>query len=115
MTKPALKRKILKLLNTAIQGGLSETTRTCGNKKCPCHTDKARRHGPNLYLTFKTLDGRSSGLYIPRDHEKQVRKAVLDWGKLWDALVTYAALNREDLRETMRRSPSRRRPEDTKE
>lgn len=98
-----LKAKILKLLDTAIQGGLSETTRTCGNKKCPCHSDPDKRHGPNLYLTFRTPEGRSSGLYIPRDREKHVRKAVLAWAKLWKALVDYAAINREDLRAVMRR------------
>jgi hypothetical protein len=34
-----------------IQGGLSETTRRCGNPNCACHRDPARRHGPNLYIT----------------------------------------------------------------
>jgi hypothetical protein len=104
-SRPALKRKIIKLLDSAIQGGLSETTRTCGNKTCACHADPAKRHGPNLYLTFRKSDGKSSGLYIPRAYEKQIRKAVLDWSNLWDALVAYAALNREDLRTTMRRTP----------
>lgn len=102
-SKSALKSKILRLLDSAIQGGLSETTRTCGNKKCACHSDPARRHGPNLYLTFRTPDGHSSGLYIPREHEKQVRKAVLAWANLWKALVAYAALNRETLHSHMRR------------
>ncbi len=98
-----LKDKILSLLDTAVQGGLSETTRTCGNKKCSCHTDPAKRHGPNLYLTFRTAQGRSSGLYVPRDHEAQVREAVEAWARLWEALVAYAAINREELGESMRR------------
>lgn len=102
-SKSLLKAKILKLLDTAIQGGLSETTRTCGNKKCSCHSDPGKRHGPNLYLTFRTSKGRSSGLYIQRDREKHVRKAVLAWAKLWKTLVDYAAINREELRAVMRR------------
>ncbi len=107
-SRSVLKAKILKLLDTAIQGGLSETTRTCGNKKCPCHSDPAKRHGPNLYLTFRTPEGRSSGLYIPRDCEKHVRKAVLAWAKLWKALVDHAAINREYLRADMRRYRTQR-------
>ncbi len=101
--KPSLKAKIISLLDTAIQGGLSKTTRTCGNKKCSCHSDPAKRHGPNLYLTFRTPDRRSSGFYIPRDHEEQVHEAVVAWAKLWEALVDYAAINREELRASIRR------------
>ena len=105
-SKPLLKKKILNLLETAVQGGLSETRRTCGNKKCLCHTDPDKRHGPNLYLTFRTSDDRSSGLYIPREHEKDVRRAVKAWADLREAVATYAALNREEFRREMRRHPA---------
>lgn len=97
-SKSALKRKIVNLLDTAIQGGISETRRTCGNKRCFCHRDSSRKHGPNLYLTFKTADGRSSGIYIPRTYERVVRKKVAAWGELWNNLVTYVAINRAELR-----------------
>ena len=107
-SKTTLKRRILQFLDLAVQGGLSETRRTCGNQKCRCHTDLAKRHGPHLYLTFRTPDDRSSGLYVPRDHEKRVRQAVQAWTKLWEALVAYAALNREELRRQMRRRPAKR-------
>ena len=38
--------KLQRLAATAVQGGLSETIRTCGNPACACHQDPGRRHGP---------------------------------------------------------------------
>ena len=104
-----LQRRLLKLAAQSIQGGLSQTTRTCGNQRCPCHKDPAKRHGPHLYLTFRTPDGRSSGMYIPKEHEKELRRAVAAWAKLWETLVTLARRNRERLRRSMRRKPARKR------
>lgn len=109
--------KLQRLATTAVQGGLSETTRTCGNPTCACHQDPARRHGPHLYLTFRAPDGRSSALYVPREHEPRVRQAVEDWAQLWETIVEISHRNREALGRSMRRwegrqkkvSPRRRR------
>jgi hypothetical protein len=108
--------KLQRLATTAVQGGLSETTRTCGNPACACHQDPARRHGPHLYLTFRTPDGRSSALYVPREHEPRVRKAVQAWAQLWETIVEISHRNREGLGRFMRRqgksrgsSPKRKR------
>ena len=98
-----LSPKLLRLAATAVQGGLSETTRTCGNPSCACHRDPARRHGPHLYLTFRTREGRSSSLYVPREHEAQVRKAVQAWAQLWDTIVEMSHRNREEMAGSMRR------------
>jgi hypothetical protein len=95
--------RLQRLATTAVQGGLSETTRTCGNPACACHQDPARRHGPHLYLTFRTPDGRSSALYVPREHEPTVRKAVEDWAQLWKTIVEISHRNREALGRSMRR------------
>ena len=95
--------RLQRLATTAVQGGLSETTRTCGNPTCACHRDPARRHGPNLYLTFRAPDGRSSALYVPREHEPTVRKAVEDWAQLWETIVKISHRNREALRRSLRR------------
>ena len=95
--------KLQRLATTAVQGGLSETTRTCGNPACACHQDPARRHGPHLYLTFRTPDGRSSALYVPREHEPRVRKAVQAWAQLWETIVEISHQNREALARSMRR------------
>ncbi len=99
----ALIPKLQRLATSAVQGGLSETTRTCGNRACVCHQDPTRRHGPHLYLTFRAPDGRSSALYVPRQHEARVRKAVEDWAQLWKTLVEISHQNREVLGRSMRR------------
>jgi hypothetical protein len=108
--------KLQHLAATAVQGGLSETTRTCGHPACACHQDPARRHGPHLYLTFRTPDGRSSALYVPHEHEPRVRKAVQAWAQLWETIVEISHRNREALARSMRRrenpresSPRRKR------
>ena len=113
-SKSYLKKKILRLLDLSIQGAPSLTFRTCGNPICACHSDKTKKHGPNLYLTFKTSDGRSSGMYVPKAYEKHVRKAVANWAKLWQALVDYAAHNRENLRQQMRKTLPLRTPKKKK-
>jgi hypothetical protein len=115
---PNILRKLQRLAETAVQGGLSETTRTCGNPACACHQDPARRHGPHLYLTFRAPDGRSSALYVPREHEPTVRKAVEDWAQLWETIVKISHRNREALGRSLRRreeshkkvSPRRKQP-----
>jgi hypothetical protein len=116
-TRKALFSRLQRLAATAVQGGLSETTRTCGNPTCACHQNPARRHGPHLYLTFRAPDGRSSALYVPREHETRVRKAVQAWAQLWETIVEISHRNREALGRFMRRqenprgsSPRRKRP-----
>jgi hypothetical protein len=99
--------RLLRLAALAVQGGLSETTRTCGNPSCPCHHDPNRRHGPHLYLTFRTREGRSSALYVPRENEPKVRKAVVAWAQLWETIVEISHRNREALGGSMRRRKSR--------
>ena len=100
--------KLQRLAATAVQGGLSETTRTCGHPACACHQDPARRHGPHLYLTFRAPDGRSSALYVPREHEPRVRQAVQAWAQLWETVVEISHQNREALGHSMRRRENQR-------
>ncbi len=116
--RATLLRRLLREAPALLQGTLSQTTRTCGNPACACHQDPARRHGPHLYLTFRTPDGRSSALYVPREHEPRVRKAVGDWAQLWKTLVEISHRNREVLGRSLRRreekpkkvSPRRKQP-----
>ena len=107
-TRKTLFSKIQRVAATAVQGGLSETTRTCGNPACACHQDPDRRHGPHLYLTFRASDGRSSALYVPREHEPRVRKAVQAWAQLWETIVEISHGNREALGRSMRRRENQR-------
>src|SRR5512139_518608 len=109
--------RLLRLAALAVQGGLSETTRTCGNPSCACHHDPNRRYGPHLYLTFRTREGRSSALYVPRENEPKVRKAVKPWTQLWETIVEISHRNREVLGGSVRRrgSGSRKDRPDGKE
>jgi hypothetical protein len=70
--------KLLKELDltsqTMVQGGLSSTTRMCGKPACPCHQDPAKRHGPNLYFTWRA-NGKGQALYVPPEHAKEARAA----------------------------------------
>lgn len=106
--KNTLLPRLQRLATIAVQGGLSETTRTCGNPACACHQDPGRRHGPHLYLTFRTPEGRSSALYVPREHEPRVRKAVQAWAQLWETIVEISHGNREALGRSMRRRQDQR-------
>ena len=91
-----------------LQGSLSETTRTCGNPGCRCH--RGKRHGPHTYLTFKTPDGRSSGVYVPAARVRAARAGVAAWGRFWTLAVRLATLNRQAARARWRgaRRPRRR-------
>lgn len=100
MPRAALLRRLTRLTQTMVQGGLSETTRTCGNPTCHCH--QGQRHGPHLYLTFRTGEGRSSALYIPRGAEAEVRRAVAAWAAFWETGVALSHLNRQALRKRLR-------------
>jgi hypothetical protein len=86
-----------------VQGGLSSTTRTCGKPLCPCHSDPARRHGPNLYFTWR-MDGKSKALYVPPQHAEEAKAAQAAWARFWEIGCQIAALNREQLRQRWSRS-----------
>jgi hypothetical protein len=93
-----------------VQGGLSETTRRCGNRNCICHRDPAQRHGPHLYLTYRS-EGKSCALYIPHEHAEPARQAQAAWKEFWEVACALAAENREQLRERMQKqaAPAKRR------
>lgn len=109
--RPVLLHRLTRLAQTMVQGGLSETTRTCGTPGCHCH--QGQRHGPHLYLTFRTPDGRSSALYVPRPAERTVRRAVRAWAAFWETGVALSHLNRAALRQRLRQgrphAPARKR------
>jgi len=111
MRRSTLLARLARLASTMAQGGLSATTRTCGNPACRCH--RGQRHGPHLYLTFRTPDGRSSALYIPRPAERDVRRAVAAWAAFWETGVALSHLNRAALQRRLRarrkHAPNRQR------
>ncbi len=102
-SRATLLRTLAQLAERGMQGSLVETFMRCGTKTCGCQTDPTRRHGPHLYLKFKNSEGTSTALYVPRSHEKEIRTAVAAWHELWDTLVALSEINREALRERLRR------------
>lgn len=98
----AQKQKLLRvLMNNAeimIQAGMSSTTRTCGKRSCACHVDASRRHGPNTYLTFRNVEGKSSGLYVAPEHLEEAVEAKRAWEDFWGAATALAVINREELK-----------------
>ena len=92
-----LVRRLLQATELMVQGGLSETSRRCGNPHCICQRDPERLHGPHLYITYRT-DGKSRSLYVPPEHAKDARRAQKAWAAFWKIGCSLAALNREQLR-----------------
>jgi hypothetical protein len=102
MGRKALFDELAAVTRTMVQGGLSSTTRTCGKPQCPCHTDSSRRHGPNLYLSWRS-EGKSQSLYVPSEHAEEAKAAQLAWARFWEIGCELAALNREQMRRKWKR------------
>lgn len=98
-SRNALLQQLLRASQSMVQGGLSSTTRTCGKPSCPCHTNPTRRHGPNLYFTWRA-DSRSHALYVPPEHAAEAKAAQTSWALFWETGCQIAALNRERLRKS---------------
>ena len=85
-----------------VQGGLSETSRRCGNPHCICHRDPARLHGPHVYITYRVA-GQGRSLYVPPDQVPSARQAQQAWACFWETGCALAALNREQLQKQFQR------------
>jgi hypothetical protein len=103
MSRKALLNELARVTRIMVQGGLSSTTRTCGKPQCTCHTDQARRHGPNTYFTYRA-DGKSQALYVPPADAAEASAAQAAWSRFWEIGCELAALNREQLRRKWKRS-----------
>jgi Family of unknown function (DUF6788) len=90
-------QRLLQASETMVQGGLSETSRRCGNPNCICSRDPDRLHGPHLYITFRE-GGKSRSLYVPPEHAEAARQAQQAWAEFWNIGCSLAQLNRERLR-----------------
>lgn len=102
MNREKLIRRLLKHANRMIQTGFSQTMRTCGTPSCGCHRDSSKKHGPHTYVSFKTLEGKSSGMYVPAEHVGEVRQARQAWNEFWEMAKVLAALNREQMKQSWR-------------
>src|ERR1041385_1046686 len=104
-----LVRQLLQAIPKMVQGGLSETTRRCGNPNCICQRDPKRLHGPHLYITLR-VDGKSRSLYVPPAHAQGARQAQQAWADFWKIGCALAALNREQLRRQWQQEKKTRTP-----
>jgi hypothetical protein len=97
LKKKRLIQRLLRVTEAMVQGGLSETSRRCGNANCVCYSDPQRLHGPHLYITYRE-DGKSRSLYVPPEHAETARQARQAWTEFWETGCSLAKLNRDQLR-----------------
>jgi len=64
-----------------LRGSLSQRRRTSGRPGCRC---QGERRGPRTYPTFKSLEGRSSGVCVPALAVWEARAGVEAWKRSWD-------------------------------
>ena len=86
--------QIEQLARRAIHGTLTESYRTCGNPRCRCH-GKGPKHGPHLYVSYRGETGKTTGYYVPKAAENQVRHGVDAWNQLQKQLRQLATLNKQ--------------------
>jgi len=89
--------RLLRAAETMVQGGLSETSRRCGNPGCVCCRDPRRLHGPHLYITYREA-GKSRSLYVPPEQAATARRAQKAWAAFWEISCSLSRLNRDRLR-----------------
>lgn len=65
----------LSTLGFIAQGSITERYLTCGTKKCACHTDPTKRHGPYVYLTSK-VQGKTVSKMLKGDTAKLMKQWV---------------------------------------
>lgn len=92
-SKDELVEELKQLLQSMIQGSLSEITRQCGDPACACAHDPARRHGPHLYLKFNA-EGRTHSVYIPPEQGQALKSAHAAWLRFQELGAQVSAANR---------------------
>ena len=90
--------RLLRATESMVQGGLSETSRRCGNPGCACYRDAKRLHGPHLYITCRE-DAKSRSLSVPPAHADVASRAQKAWAEFWEIGCSLAKLNRDRLRQ----------------
>jgi hypothetical protein len=109
MSKMKLIDRLLRATEIMVQGGLSETSRRCGNPNCVCSRDPEQLHGPHLYITYRE-DDKSRSLYVPPEHAKAARQAQQAWATFWEVGCSLAKLNRDRLRKQWQSEKQSRKP-----
>jgi hypothetical protein len=85
--------EITRLADEAIFGTLSETYRTCGTLGCRCR-GPGPKHGPHLYVSFRGDAGKTTGYYVPKAAQAEIRAGVAAWQALQERLRELADLTK---------------------
>jgi hypothetical protein len=80
-----LVREVTRLARRAIHGAASETYRTCGNKGCRCHST-GPKHGPHMYVAYQGPRGKTTGYYVPKAAQQEIREGIQAWHDLQQRL-----------------------------
>jgi hypothetical protein len=95
LSRTDLLREVARLSRRILFGTLSETYRTCGSEGCRCH--RGEKHGPHLYVSFRGREGKTTGFYVPKALEDEMREGAQAWGRLEEVLRELAERNRQRL------------------
>jgi hypothetical protein len=109
LKKQRLIQRLLRATEMMVQGGLSQTSRRCGNHSCICYRDPKRLHGPHLYITYRE-DDKSRSLYVPPEHAEAARHAQQAWAEFWEIGCSLSKLNRDQLRKQWQQVKQARKP-----
>jgi len=101
--------RLLRVIETMVQGGLSQTSRRCGNPGCICYRDPKHLHGPHLYITYRE-DGKSRSLYVPPEYVEDARRAQQAWADFWDIGCALSKLNRDRFQKEWQQEKRARKP-----
>ncbi|HTP27659.1 MAG TPA: DUF6788 family protein [Anaeromyxobacteraceae bacterium] len=85
-----------RLAEVAIFGTISETYRTCGSPGCRCHKG-GPKHGPHSYVSYRGSSGKTTGYYVPKAAEANIRAGIAAWQTLQDRLRQLAELTKEQI------------------
>jgi hypothetical protein len=100
-----LLREMVGLARVAVFGTLSETYRSCGRPTCHC-ANGGPKHGPHLHVSYRGEEGKTTGYYVLKAAEEDIRAGVAAWQKLQQCLRELAELNKEQALEQARGRPS---------
>ena len=88
--------EIVQLAEVAIYGTLSETYRTCGSTGCRCH-GRGPKHGPHLQISYRSEAGKTTGYYVPKAAQEEIRAGVAAWQTLQLRLRELGELTKEQV------------------
>lgn len=96
-----LEQQIVRLSRIAVFGTLSETYRACGSPGCRCH-GPGPKHGPYLTVSYRSIEGKTTGFSVPKGAESQIREGIEAWRTLQHCMRELADVNKERVLESTR-------------